>query len=425
MGTSPAVEIAERQAEQFDDQWAIGYTRGLIKRIVDECPRRYLGSPGELKAQEILRDEMTREGGVAEFLPYRFNTSLYAVIALHFGLAALAGLLQLASTAVALALHLLVAVSFVGDSLKYYFLLRRVLPWRQSQNLIVTFPARRQLRRRIVVLGHADAAPTGWIFHRSLVRLLSKEIYGRPLRILRKPIQAATLSLLLVIALDVQMLTIPWFSWWLVGAYWLCHVHFLAVSLLNLQVALSREVVDGANDNLTACAAAAVLARRLAPDRDDDVELVLGVTGGEEAGDGGSTALAREMSGQWDRSRTVVIALECLGAGRLRVLRDGEIVRRQVPAWLMAAAEKAADASDQPIGLYALPAGCTDALPFLVRGYDGLCFIRIDPEIGVPANYHLPSDRPENIHYGQLVDAIGFVERFVREIARPEQRPGG
>jgi hypothetical protein len=41
-------------------------------------------------------------------------------------------------------------------------------------------------------------------------------------------------------------------------------------------------VVDGANDNLSSCAAVAVLARRFARFRDDDIELVLGVTGGEE-----------------------------------------------------------------------------------------------------------------------------------------------
>lgn len=133
------------------------------------------------------------------------------------------------------------------------------------------------------------------------------------------------------------------------------------------------------------------------------------------------TALVRQMLGRWDRSRTVVVALECLGGGQLRVLEDGEILRQPVPAWLMAAVQRAADARDQPISSYELPAGCTDVLPFLVRGYDGLCFVRIDPRTGVPTNYHLPSDRPENLNYQQLAQTIGFVERFVREVVRLKQ----
>jgi hypothetical protein len=423
MDTALATKTTERRAPQYGDRWAIDYTRRLITRIVGECPRRSPASPGESRAQQILRDEMADSGGIPEFLPCRFSTSLYAVIALHFGLAALAGLLHPVSPAIALTLHLLVAVSYVGDSQKRFFLLRRLLPWRQSQNLIVTFPARKPLRRRIVLLAHADAAPTGWIFQSPLTRLCRENLYGPWLRLVRKPMLIAMLVLLLVSLRDVQMLVAPWPRGWPSVGYLVAHGYFLAIFLLNLQVAVGGRVVDGANDNLSSCAAVAVLAQRFARFRDDDVELVLGVTGGEEVGDGGSTALARQMRARWDRSRTVVVALECLGRGQLRVLQDGELVRQPVPQWLMTAVKRAAQAPDKPISLYELPAGCTDVLPFVIRGYDGLCFVRIAPETGVPANYHVPSDRPDAIDYRQLVDAIGFVERFLREVSRRELKP--
>jgi hypothetical protein len=129
------------------------------------------------------------------------------------------------------------------------------------------------------------------------------------------------------------------------------------------------------------------------------------------------------MRARWDRSQTVVVALECLGRGELRVLQDGELVRQRVPERLQTAVRRAARAADQPPTLYEIPAGCTDVLPFLIGGYDGLGFIRTMPETGVPANYHLPSDRPEAIDYRQLVEAIGFVERFIGEVSRPESQP--
>jgi hypothetical protein len=210
MNTSFASRTTERRAQQSRDGWAIDYTRRLITRIVDECPQRSPASPGESRAQQILRDEMADSGGIPEFLPCRFSTSLYAVIALHFGLAALAGLLQAVSPAIALTLHLLVAVSYFGDSQKRFFLLRRLLPWRQSQNLMVTFPARKPLRRRIVLLAHADAAPTGWIFQSPLARLCRENLYGPWLRFVRKPMLIAMLVLLLVSLRDLQMLLVPW-----------------------------------------------------------------------------------------------------------------------------------------------------------------------------------------------------------------------
>jgi hypothetical protein len=418
MDISVVSTTIERHARRYRDGWASRYSRRLITRIVEKCPHRSPASPGEKRAQQILGNEMTELGGVAEFLPCRFSTSLYAVIALHFGLAALAGLLQAVSPAIALALHLLVAVSFFGDSQKRFFLLRRLLPWRQSQNLVVTFPARKTLRRRIVLLAHADAAPTGWIFQSPLIWLCREDLYGSWLRLLRKPMLIATLVLLLVILRDVQMLVIPSTLGRPPVGYLVAHGYFLTIFLLNLQMTFGRQVVEGANDDLSGCAAAAVLAQRLTRFREDDIELVVGITGGEEAGDGGSTALARQMRARWDRSQTVVVALECLGRGQLRVLEDGELIRQRVPGWLMAAVGRAAEPPDEPIARYEAPAGCTDILPFVIRGFDGICFVRIHPEMGVPANYHLPSDRPDGIEYRQLVDAINFVERFIREVSR-------
>jgi hypothetical protein len=410
----------ESQTGQLDDKWAVGYTRRLITRIVDECPHRWPASADERRAQDILRQEMTGYGGIVRFLPCRFNTSHYAVVSLHCALATLAGPLQLVSPTVALVLHLLVGVSYFGDSQKRFFLLRRLFPRKPSQNLIVTFPARSPLRRRIVLLGHADAAPTGWIFQSPLVRLCNEKLYGRRLQFLRKPILGAMLVLLLVILQDLQWLTIGYDSRWLAGGYFLGHLFFLTITLLNLQVVWHRTVVAGANDNLTACVAIVVLARRFAASRGDDVELVLTVTAGEETCAGGTMALAREMRKHWDRSQTVVIALECLGGGELRLLQDGEIFSRKVPAWLRAAAERTAGLTNP--SLYQLPAGWTDVLPFLVYGYDGVCLLRVDPATGIPANYHRPSDRPENVNYQHLVDAIGFLERFIHEVSRVEQK---
>jgi hypothetical protein len=70
MGKLPVHEIVERQIGRFDDEWAMGYTRWLITRIVAECPPR-LGGPNssatkrprwQPRAHTKVLDEMTRLG---------------------------------------------------------------------------------------------------------------------------------------------------------------------------------------------------------------------------------------------------------------------------------------------------------------------------------------------------------------------------
>ncbi len=395
-------------------------TRRLIERLVEECPERYATSKDERRAQDILAGELARHGGQVEYLPFRFNISLYAVIALHFGLAALAGPLRLVHPAIALALHLLVLISYVGDSAKWFRLLRRLCPYRPARNLIVTYPARGPMRRRIVLLGHADAAFTGWLFEGPLARAGGEYRYWWPIAFLRKPMRIAAIVLALVCWQDFSAMTIEFFFWWNPAGYVVGHVYFFVIFLLNLQIVLRHQVVAGANDNLTGCAALVTLARQFAVHKPEDVELVLGVTACEEAGTGGAIALAHQMRHRWDRSDTMVVALECLGRGELRILQEGEIVPARVTPWLLQAAYRAAeqDPRYRHLSIYNIPAGGTDALPFLVHGYPSICIGCIDPDTGLPANYHQPDDRPENLDDQQLADAIDFVERFVRLVSQ-------
>ena len=141
------------------------YTVGLIRRIVSECPKRKSTGLDERLAQEILQRELASQGLRTEFVPFRYNNSLYAVLALHFGLATLASAVYFFSPLSAFVLHLFTVVSYLGESTYSFSFLRRLLPKRNSQNLIATMPASGPTRLRVVLVGHADAAPTGWMFN--------------------------------------------------------------------------------------------------------------------------------------------------------------------------------------------------------------------------------------------------------------------
>jgi hypothetical protein len=393
-----------------------GYAQGLIRRIVEKCPKRKSASADERRAQEILRAELQAQGLETELLPFRFNNSLYAVLALHFAVAVLGSAVYFLSAWAALALHLLAAVSYLGDSTYRFFWLRRLLPRRASQNLVATLPADGPVRHRIVLIGHADAAPTGWLFRPQLIRGATNHYYPRPFRFLRKQMLAAVLAISLLAFADL-LAALPTgraMPVLFVGMTVAC----LVPLVLNLQVVLGNRIVPGASDNLTGCAALPILAHRFAQKKPKDVELVFVATGCEEAGCGGSLHLARAMQQRWEKHKTVIIGLDILTNGELRYKQCGEIVPLPVAPWLYDTLQEVAARDDRwgTLPAFNAPAGSDDAAPFLAHGYQGVCLCCIDPALGVSRNYHLPSDTPDNLEYDYLMDSLDFAEELVSAV---------
>jgi len=68
------------------------------------------------------------------------------------------------------------------------------------------------------------------------------------------------------------------------------------------------------------------------------------------------------------------------------------------------------------VGSYQPPVGGSDVAAFMANGYDGLCLVGIDPELGAPRHNHLPTDVPENLDMNALMSAIDFAEQLVGHI---------
>jgi hypothetical protein len=411
--TRPAAEPLDLGDER-------SYIERLTRRIVAQCPRRWSTSADERRAQQILGDELAAQGLKVQFPSFRWNSSLYAVLALHFGLATAASFIYLFySPAVALALHLFAGVSYLGDSTYAFYWMRRLLPYRTAHNLVATLPAAGPVRLRIVLAAHADAAPTGWLFNPGVVRAATNNYYPRPFRFLRKQLVGAVIAMG-VLALN-DLLTLATHGRWMpvlfFGLTAACGIPFL----LNLQLLLKNQIVPGASDNLTGCVALPVLAKRLAENKPDDVELVFVATSCEEAGSGGSLALARGMG--WEKHKTVIVGLDILTNGELRYKQCGEILPLPVADWLYDALQETA-AQDKRWGKlqpFNAPAGSDDVAPFLAQGYQGVCLCCIDPAIGVSRHYHQPTDTPDNLEYDTWLDSIDYAELLVKAMIRRRQ----
>jgi hypothetical protein len=391
--------------------------RALIAEIVSGCPRRLAGSASERQGHDILARRIGDRGLDVELEPFRFGTHLYANLVLHFGLALVASGLFFVSPWLALGLHALVGLSYVGDSLHRVYVLRRLLGFRASRNLLATRAADGPIQLRVVLLGHVDAAYTGRMFDPRIVRRLAGgHDETRPLRGLGRPMRFATMSVFALATVDAVAMMVP--GIWVLPTLALLSIPALLVVLVNLEVVVRNQVVPGANDNLSGCAAVDALIPRLGDIEIPGVELVFGVTGAEEAGVGGSWALCRQRRREWDPANTVVLGLDGLAGGELRYFQESEMTRLPIARWLEEILSRVAAGEERFSGVrrHEMGVGATDAGPFQAAGYDAVTIGCVDPELGAPRNYHLPSDTPENVDLAEVQLAVDFAERVVREV---------
>lgn len=377
------------------------------------APTRLTGTAQEKAVQEAIARRLEGSGYAATWQSFRFPRHIYGSLALHFGLA-LALIPVGASWPVPAALgHLVVAGSFFSEAVLRRHVLRRLWPAVATQNVLLTRAATRELRRRIVLLAHADSAFTGLMFHPPILRAIAKPPPSF-LPFLKKQL---FLPFVCTLVLAVFGLLRPWYElpW---GAVCALSIPLALVFALNADIVLRNRVVPGAADNLSGCAAQVVLAEAFAGKTPPDIELIFVFTGAEEAGTGGAAHLARTAG--WDPSITEVIVLDTLSNGKLFLLEEGELFRVPMPPELRQEARQAAAEEGEPIPEdYAVPAGATDALPFLVCGYRALALTCIDPEQHAPRNYHHPSDTADRVDPEQLRASTRVARRLLERLCAP------
>lgn len=378
--------------------------------LAELAPVRLTGTPAEREAQDAIAARLEEAGYEAERQPFRFSRHIYGSLALHFGLAWALVWVATFQPYVAAAGHLVVALSFFSEAVWRRHLLRLLWPRIDTQNLKMTRAADGDLKRRVVLLAHVDSAFTGFMFSPGVLKHFAKPAPSF-LPFLKKQLFLPFFCLLVFAGLEAAALEVPSY----VRA--LLSVPFALVFLLNADIVIRNTVVPGAADNLSGCAAQVVLAEAWAKDPEPGVEVVFVFTGAEEAGTGGAAHLSR--NNDWDPAITEVLVLDTLSNGDLHVLEEGELFSISVPPTLLEAAHGAARDAGQPEPtVYPVPAGATDALPFLVAGFRAMSLTCIDPEMHAPRHYHHPTDTADNVDPVQLEASTRVAEALLRRVAR-------
>ena len=260
-----------------------------------------------------------------------------------------------------------------------------------SVNLMARRLPKKEIKRRIIFGGHADAAhELTYILHGQLRSIL--------------PVITGTITAMLFLfgcdtALLLQRLhagpLVLSTAWRTIGIIQLfCVLSFVAISFfVNWNV-----VADGANDNLTGCFVAMGVLKELALNgiRFDHTEVCCLITGGEEAGLRGSFNYAVRHKKELSEVETIFVALDTLReTDKLQVYTIGQTGFQRNSQEVAALLVKAGKKCGLTLTQAKLYPGATDAESFSRYGHlaCGLCGVDHNPQF----YYHTRKDTWDNV----------------------------
>lgn len=387
-----------------------GDVESLIRRLA--AIDRRSASAGELQAAQLIAERLRECGLTAAIEEERAHGGYWWPLALPNLAAGAAGLWlsrrpqsrarRLAAALVGATAAAAVADDVGGKGLRFR---RAVLPHRPTWN-VVAEGGDDDAARTVVLIAHHDAAHSGLVFHPALPRLFAE----------RFPKLHARSSQSVPIMYGVWLGPALTAAGGLLGSrrvrsLGLAFAAGAAAAMLDIARA---QVVPGANDNLSAVAVLLAVAQSLQEDPPEGVRVILVSTGSEESFMEGMHGFARRHFGRLDPATAELVCVECVGGPTLTLVEaEGMLRMRAYPS----AAKEALAAAARRAGVHVTrglrTVAATDALVALRRGYQVATLASVDAT-KFPANYHWPTDTPENLIWETIDSATAVCEEFVR-----------
>jgi hypothetical protein len=368
---------------------------------------RPTASQGERRAAEWLLAKLRDHGARGEIEIERVHGTFWWPLGLAAGAGILAGLAALRGHRI-LGGALATAVGAVAydDLPPGERRFRKLLP-QQTATTVVTEVGPADAERTVVVVAHHDAAHAGLVYHPAIPEL----VFGRAPWLIQR---VDTSPALFAPVVAIPALIAGGAATGKRGMV-KAGTALAAASAAVLADIGSRETVTGANDNATGVALLVAMARALAERPTQNVRVML-VSTSEESLCEGMQAFARRHFAELPRESTFFLSVDTLGSPHLLVLRgEGMIRMREYPARSLAVLDELADELGIPLFPNLRLRNATDGIFPLAAGYEcaSLCSCT---DLKQPANYHWPTDTPENVDYGTVADAVRLTDSLVRRL---------
>jgi Peptidase family M28 len=396
-----AAKSTGTRAPWLEESWLRAQVEGLC--AID----RPSASAGEREAAEWLLARLSEHDAPGRIETEDAHGTYWWPLGLTSAAGALAGVAALRRRrALGMAIGSAAAAAAADDTPPHRKRFRRLLPRRQASHVVAEIGPP-DAERTLVLLAHHDAPRSGLLFDPETPKRINRLIPGLFDRIdtsppLMLPVVGGPALAALGAITGKRSLT------------WLGTILSAGSAAAFADIG-SRATVPGANDNATAVAGLIAVARALAERPTEKLRVIL-VSTSEEATCEGMQAFAARHFAELPRDRTFFLCLEILGSPHLTVLRgEGMLRMREYPQQSLALLDGLA----AQLGLRLVPnlrlRNATDAVFPLAAGYQcaALCSCT---DLKQPANYHWPTDVPENVDYATLADAIRLTEAVVRRL---------
>jgi hypothetical protein len=293
-------------------QSTMDYVVSGIRYVCENFKKRGPGTESERKAQDYLAGELRQwadEVTVEEFklhplafmgfMPIAGVFMIVSVILFTLNGRYPSSALPIASVVLALVSVLM----FIFEFMLYRKFIDFIFPKKVSKNVFAVRKPTGEVKKRIVFGGHSDAA---WEWTYSLhggKAALVPVIFG------------AVIGMFFAFITDVIYLVMrfPEFNtaWTVISILQLLLIPFCVAIIFFINW---RVVVDGANDNLTACYSSMAVLKELADNnvRFENTEVCCIITGSEEAGLRGAKAFSKAHAKELNKIETVIIPLETI-----------------------------------------------------------------------------------------------------------------
>lgn len=385
-----------------------------LREVVEHLAplHRRAGSPDERQAARWIAERLRRGGAQARVEEARFHDG-YARQLLPLSLVALAAgalALRRGRSPFAAAAALAATAAIVDDVSNGTRVWRRATARAKTTWNVVAEAGDRAAPRTLVVLAHHDAAQSGLVFDQRLQRWAARRFprviahFDTSLP-LWWPVAAAPALVALGALTGDRRLT---------GAG-------LALSAVTAALGVDiarRDVVPGANDNLSAVAALVALAEGLRDDPPPGVRVLLVSCGAEEVLQGGIYGFAERHFGALDGERTWFLNLDTIGSPELIMLEgEGCFVMEEYPGPAFRdLVARAAERAGAPLRRGCRARSSTDAVIPSRAGYPTATLSSWD-EAKCLTHYHQPSDLPENLRYDTIARAVAIAGAVTEELA--------
>jgi Peptidase family M28 len=294
------------------------------------------------------------------------------------------------------------ALGFADEIALGPYLTRRLVYRPGTTTNVVAVTGDRSADRTLVVIAHHDAARTGFIFSQEPQKWVWRNFPDYvATHDTSAPVWFPALAAPVAIALGLAR----------TGAA-MC-----ALGMVTFGDMGRSPVVPGANDNLTGVSALVALARGLQEEPLTGLRVMLVSCGAEETLQEGVRAFGRRHFGRLPRDRTWFLNLDQLASPDLVPLEsEGSLVMRDYDAEFTDFVCECAAEVGPPLRRGSRSWTSTDGCVPLAAGYRTATLVSLTPW-KMLANYHWPTDVPENVDYESVERAVRVAERVVRRLA--------